>query len=230
MRQRVTPQRPMTPGARRARLGLVCLALALVTTACSVPGVYVVEQDGATGAGSGANAKFDATTYADKNWASKVVPAATKDAVEATTLLPALQADRVGASKQYGKQAGSGAPYSFLIKGSGPVTAVSSGNDVGSIQIQVAGVGKTQVNLAVGPAFVGTAVRDAVGFIEFGQFTNQIDYADAATALNSKVKATVVNTLDLSTIKGKRVTFVGAFQLLDPSSVLITPITLQVGS
>ncbi len=230
MRQRVTPQRSMTTGARRAIVGLASVALALVATACSIPGVYVVEKDGASGAASGAKAKFDPTAYADTIWASKVVPTATKDAVEAATLLPALEADSVGASKQYGKQAGSGAPYSFLIKGTGTVTAVSTGNDVGSIQVQIEGVGKTEVNLAVGPAFVGTAVRDAVGFIEFGQFTNQIDYADAATALNSKVKATVVNSLDLSSIKGKQVTFVGAFQLLDPSSVLITPITLQVGS
>ncbi|MEP7034466.1 MAG: DUF2291 domain-containing protein [Dermatophilaceae bacterium] len=216
---------------RRARLGLASIALALATTACSVPGVYVVEQGGASGgSGSGATAKFSPTAYADKVWASKVVPTATAKAVEASTLLPALRADSAAASKQYGKQAGSGAPYSFLVRGSGKVTAVSSGNEVGSIQVDVPGVGKTEVHLAVGPAFVGSAVRDAVGFIDFGQFTNQIDYADAATALNSKVKTSVVNSLALSSIKGKQVTFVGAFQLLDPSSLMITPITLQVGS
>jgi predicted lipoprotein len=230
MKRGVTQKRSFTT-ARRTRLGFASIALALAMTACSVPGVYVVEQSGASGGpGSGVAAKFNPTAYADKVWASKVVPTATADAVEASTLLTALQADRAAASKQYGKQAGSGAPYSFLVKGSGTVTAVSSGNEVGSIQVAVVGVGKTEVHLAVGPAFVGTAVRDAVGFIDFGQFTNQIDYADAATALNSKVKASVVNSLDLSTIKGKKVTFVGAFQLLDPSSMLITPITLQVGS
>jgi predicted lipoprotein len=218
-----------------ADAGRVCLVLALLImlmgmTACSVPGVYVVEKTDASGGdGSGANAKFDETAYADKIWESQVVPTAAKDAVDAATLLPALEADSAGASEQYGQQAGSGAPYSFLVKGSGTVIAVSSGNAVGSIQVEIAGAGKTKVNLAVGPAFVGTAVRDAVGFVDFGQFTNQIDYADAATALNSKVKSTVVNDLDLATIKGKQVTFTGAFQLLDPSSVLITPITLEVG-
>ncbi len=225
----VSPLRVMAVGATRAGLALAAIALVLATAACSVPGVYVVEQAGGTKApGSGADAKFDPTAYADKIWDTKVVPTATDDAVEAATLLPALQADSVAASEQYGKQAGSGAPYAFLVKGSGTVVAVSKGNEVGSITVEVADVGKTEVNLAVGPAFVGTAVRDAVGFIEFGQFTNQIDYADAATALNSKVKATVVSGLDLTTIKGNQVTFTGAFQLLDPSSVFITPITLQV--
>lgn len=227
--RRPDPQGVLTAGARRAGFALACLAVAVAAAACSVPGVYVVEQSGASGAPkSGEVAKFDPTVYAEKIWDAKVVPTATLDAVEATTLLPALQADAVGASKQYGKQAGSGAPYAFLVKGSGTVTAVSKGNEVGSIQVDVPGVGKTEVNLAVGPAFVGTAVRDAVGFIDFGQFTNQIDYADAATALNSKVKTTVVSGLDLKAIKGKQVTFAGAFQLLDPTSVLITPITLQV--
>ncbi len=221
--------RPLSAVMRRAGLTLVSATLVLVSTACSVPGVYVVES-GSSNAAARAKARFDPAAYADSVWDSKVVPTATKDAVAASTLLPALRADPTAASKQYGKQAGSGAPYSFLVKGSGTVVAVSSGNDVGSIQLDVDGVGKTEVHLAVGPAFVGTAVRDAVGFIDFGQFTNQIDYADAATALNKKVKTSVVNRLDLSSIKGKRVTFVGAFQLLDPSSVMITPITLQVGS
>ena len=229
MKRGVTHQRSFIT-ARRTRLSIASIALALATTACSVPGVYVVEGTGATGGAGAANTKFDPTAFVDGIWASKVVPTAAKDAIEAATLLPALKADPTGASKQYGKQAGTGAPYSFLVKGSGTVTAVSSGTEVGSIQVDVAGVGKTEVHLAVGPAFVGTAVRDAVGFIDFGQFTNQIDYADAATALNAKVKASVVNSLDLTTIKGKQVTFVGAFQLLDPSSVMITPITLQVGS
>ncbi len=226
---RVTAQRLMAVGGTRVGLALAAIALVLATAACSVPGVYVVEQAGGTKTpGSGADAKFDPTAYAEKIWDAKVVPTANEDAVDAATLLPALQADSVGASEQYGKQAGSGAPYAFLISGSGTVTAVSKGNEVGSIEVEVADVGKTDVHLAVGPAFVGTAVRDAVGFIDFGQFTNQIDYADAATALNTKVKTTVVSGLDLSTIKGKQVTFTGAFQLLDPSSVLITPITLQV--
>ncbi|WP_285571905.1 DUF2291 family protein [Actinoallomurus iriomotensis] len=216
---------------RRLLIPIVLLAIAGPLTACSkVPGVYVVEKPGGAGSGAGGAKKFNATSYADGVWSSKVVPAAQQGAVDAATLLPALRADQNGASARYGKQAGAGSPYSFLVKGTGTVTGTSTGNAVGSIQVKVPGVGKTDVNLAVGPAFVGTAVRDAVGFIKFGQFTNQIDYADAATALNAKVKATVVNGVDLKSIKGKKVTFTGAFQLLAPSSVMVTPITLAVAS
>jgi hypothetical protein len=40
--------------------------------------------------------------------------------------------DKAAASKQYGKQTGSGSPYSFLVKGSGTVTEVDNNAAVGS--------------------------------------------------------------------------------------------------
>ncbi|WP_141585142.1 DUF2291 family protein [Actinomadura sp. WMMA1423] len=214
--------------ARGLRVPAVVMLVLSLAGCSGVPGVYVVEKAGRASSGAGGGGKFNATAYAEQVWASKVVPTAQKNAQDAATLLPALRADQQGAGARYGKQAGAGSPYSFLIKGTGTVKDVTSGNAVGSIQLDVPGAGKTDVNLAIGPAFVGTAVRDAVGFIGFGQFNNQIDYADAAAALNNKVKTTVVRGLDPASVKGKKVTFTGAFQLVAPSSVMITPITLEV--
>ena len=60
------------------------------------------------------------------------------------------------------------------------------------------------VSVQVGPR--SRARRsDAVGFIEFGQFVNQVEYADAATALNNQVKAQVLEDLDPASLKGKKV-------------------------
>lgn len=223
------------PPRRGAPAKLVSPGLALVLgvslTACSgIPGIFVIEKPGASATGAGRAKKFDATAYADRVWVSKVVPAARKNAVDAATLLPALRKDQKAAGTRYGKRSGAGSPYSFLIKGTGTVTGVTNTSGAGSIRLKVAGAGKTDVNLAIGPAIVGTAIRDAVGFIKFSGFTNQIDYANVATALNNKVKKTVLNDLDRGSIKGKKVTFTGAFQLLTSSSVMITPITLEVGS
>ena len=66
---------------------------------------------------------------------------------------------------------------------------------------------------------------DAAGFITFNQFVNQVDYADAATALNNQVKAKVLK--GLGDLEGKRVSFTGAFTFLAPSVVTVTPIRLQ---
>jgi ABC-type glutathione transport system ATPase component len=70
------------------------------------------------------------------------------------------------------------------------------------------------VSLQVGPAINGTAIRDAAGFINFNQFVNQVDFADAATALNSEVKAKVLKGIDPKSLKGKKVSFTGAFTAL----------------
>ena len=221
-------RRGLPPGLLRP---VVALVLGVSLTACSgIPGVFVIEKPGASATGAGGGEKFDAAAYADRIWASKVVPTARKNAVDATTLLPALRKDQKAAGARYGERAGTGSPYSFLIKGSGTVTGVSNTSGAGSMQLDVKGAGKTDVNVAIGPAIVGTAIRDAVGFIKFSGFTNQIDYANVATALNTTVKKTVLKGLDRDSIKGKKVTFTGAFQLLSPSSVMITPITLEVGS
>jgi len=215
------------PVRRRTLLRSVpVLATLVAVAACSgVPGLYVVERAGQAAAGP---AKFDATTYVDGIWDSKVVPTVTAGAVPADKLLPALRKDQKTASTTYGRQSGSGAPYAFMVKGTGKVTEVDENGAVGTLRVNVPGAG-SDINLAIGPAFVGTAIRDVVG-LDFSQFTNQLDYADAATALNAKVKNTVVDKIDLRSVKGKKVTFTGAFSVLDPSSVLVTPVTLEVAA
>jgi len=76
--------------------------------------------------------------------------------------------------------------------------------------------------------FLGTAIRDAVGFIDFSQFANQIDFADVASALNDRVRADVVKGVKPASLKGRDVTFEGAFQLLDPANIVVTPVSLSV--
>lgn len=205
----------------------VCMVVAL--SGCSgIPGVFTVESAGTDSTSSGTSQKLDPTAYVDSIWESQVVPAATDKSVDLAVLMPALAADTDAASTEYGLQPGSGAPYAFLVKGSGTVTDVSKGDAVGYITVDVPGVEGVDVALAIGPAFVSTAIRDSMDFITFNQFTNQLEYAAVSTALNAKVKSTVVNDLDPSALIGKQVDFTGSFQLIDPTRILITPITLTV--
>jgi predicted lipoprotein len=214
----------------RAHLGgaIAVVVLVLLTACAGIPGIYVVDRPGAPGQSDAS--KFNADTYVEGIWASKVLPAVQANAVPATTLLPALVSDTKATSQKYGHQAGTGSPYSFLVKGTGTVTQVDDNGAVGTMTVKIAGVDKIDVSIAIGPAIVSTAVRDAVGFIDFSQFVNQLDYADVATALNTKVKTTVVSSIDPKTIKGKKVAFSGAFQSVIPSTVNITPVTLKVVS
>ena len=201
------------------------LVLALIGVGgCSVPGLwkYVAENDEAA-AGDGA---FNAVSYVGGIWESQVLPTVQERAVDATVLLPAIAADSKAATTTYGVASASGGSPSFLIKGSGPVTAVDAESPNGVITVSVAGA---QVKMVTGPVIIGTALRDAVGFIKFSDFINQIDFANVATQLNAKVKTDVSTTVTLDdSLVGKTLSFAGAFTLLSPTDITVVPTSLSV--
>jgi predicted lipoprotein len=201
--------------------------LVVPLAACSrVPGVYVYETDGQ--AASGAKAA-DARSYVAGTWASKIVPTVHDKATDVVTVAAAIDKDAEAAGKQYGHQAGTGSPYAFMVTGSGTVTKVDKSVPTGPVTVEVprAGGKPLTVTIATGPVIAGTAVRDAVGFIAFGDFTNQIEYANVANEINDKVKTDVVAKTDLK--QGAKVTFHGAFSALAPGSVFLVPTELEVG-
>ena len=220
---------------RNAAVTLKFLAAALAVTAalsgCArVPGVYTyVSSEQAATTGPDGAAAFDATAYVAGIWQSKVLPTVEKDAVDATTLLPALAADQAGASEQYGTQAGTGSPYAFLVRGRGKVVKIDAESPSHPATLEVEGLtGKVAtVQVVTGPAIAGTALRDAVKFVKFSDFVNQLDYADVGTALNTTVKQEVLAGLDPASLVGTTVDFEGAFSLVAPGSVLIVPTRLE---
>jgi predicted lipoprotein len=217
--------------ARRQILAvLVSLTAVLSMSACArVPGIYVYERSGSKGGGS--SAVFDPKTYVDGIWAPKIVPTVHEKAVDVTTLSAAIAQNPDAAGKKYGHQAGTGSPYAYLAKGSGTVTKVDTSAPTGPVTVRVpAPNGKNAVTVTVitGPVIAGTALRDGVGFISFGDFTNQIAYAEVANQINAKVKTEVTSKLDLKTLTGKKVTFYGAFSALIPGQIQLVPTELQV--
>ena len=225
-------ERGAAPMHRRSALagGLLLLALA----GCSkVPGVYAVEgADSSAPAGQGGShpgAAFDAEGYVAEIWTQKVVPTLTSSAHDADAVLAALRKDPAEAGRSLGRQAGTGSPFTYAVTGSGTVLAVesSSAGHTASVDLDP-GDGTADLKIALGPAFLGTAVRDALPFIDFSQFTNQLDYADVATALNQRVSTEVVNDKDPASLKGRHLQFTGAFAALDPRSVIVTPVSLEV--
>jgi predicted lipoprotein len=173
---------------------------------------------------AGTTDQFDAAGYAAKAYDSKVVPSIRKNAVELPVLLEKLRQDQQAASEKYGNQVGSGS-YTFAVRGEG----VAGSPDSGLLPVRVEGVpSDTTVSVQIGPAINGTALRDAVSSITFDQFLNQVQYADAGTALNDEMKKRVLADLDRDSLEGKRVRFVGAFSMLTPETVTITPTRLEV--
>jgi predicted lipoprotein len=89
--------------------------------------------------------------------------------------------------------------------------------------------GNADVILQIGPVIKDTGVRDALEFISFTDFTNQLEFARLSNAFNKKVNAAVLSGLDRENLMGKRIAFHGVFtQLQDSDLVRITPVVLEV--
>jgi predicted lipoprotein len=199
---------PRLVGAIVCALVLVALALDTTTRSDKAPRV--------TG-----RVAFDPAAYGSKTY-PKVVSEVEKRAIPVTDLVPALEKDADAAGEQHGVRQGS-SPYNFAVTGEG----VAGNAEGGLLPVKVKGLEDANVALQIGPALNGTALRDVVGFITFNQFINQVDYADAATALNNQVKAKVLKGIDPASLEGKTVRFTGAFTLLVPNAITVTPVGLE---
>jgi len=211
------------------RTAALSLVAALAAGCSKVPGVYVYEKDGqapAAKAGGGADPK----SYVTDNWASKIVPTVHDKAVDITTVAAAIAEDPAAAGRRYGHQSGTGSPFAYLVKGEGTVTDVDTSVPTGPVTVEIDQKGgkPLKLTIATGPVIAGTAIRDAVGFIAFGDFTNQIDYADVANQINNRVKTDVLAKVDVKGAKGKKVAFYGAFSALSPGTMFVVPTELSL--
>lgn len=206
------------PVVIRSVLGLALLAAIAATTT-------TVAADDKNAATAGQHV-FDAAEYAKAKYDSEVVPAIAGHAVAITELVPQIIADPEKAGAKYGHHDGATSPYAYPVTGTGVAGTVQGTLLPLTIDGLPSGV---QVMLQIGPAINGTALRDATGLIGFGDFLNQMEYANASTELNTKVKAEVLAGFDAAAAAGKTVTFTGAFSYGSNHAVLqVTPVKLEV--
>lgn len=166
--------------------------------------------------------QFNSETFGAENF-SVVQEHIVDRAVDAATLDAAITADPKAAATDYAVPS-SGGPV-FSVKFTGVVGEGKSG----IYEVKVDGVADALlIRIQTGPAINGTELRDATGDIQFGQFKNQIDYQNAASALNEELKTQVLSSVDNTDLTGKTVEVVGAFTLVNPAGWLITPVKLSV--
>jgi predicted lipoprotein len=216
----LTPsRRNKGPGLSRTRL--IWLAIVVIALVGLSRGVKVVGIDSAAGANPAA---FSAVDFGKSEF-PKVQEAITKRAVPAPTLATALAANSADATQKYGIADPGGLGPEMAVSFTGVVGAGTNG----VYTVTVAGVpADLVIRVQTGPAINGTDLRDAAGTITFGQFTNQIDYQNAGSALNDQLKQQVLSKIDASNLTGKTISVVGAFELINPKGWLVTPVTLSV--
>jgi predicted lipoprotein len=89
--------------------------------------------------------------------------------------------------------------------------------------------GNGDITLQIGPVIKDTGIRDALSFISFTDFTNQLEFARLSNAFNKKVNSVVLSSLDRENLMDKCIAFKGVFtQLQDSDLVRVTPVIIEV--
>lgn len=208
-------RRKLSPGARR---GVWAGAILLVILGITL-GTKVVPNDDALAQGT---VVFDKEIFGAEQF--PIVQQAVSDrAVDAVTLAGAIAEDSDAAAAQYAVTSSGGPVYSVTFTG-----LVGEGQS-GIFEIDVSELpDEPVIRLQTGPAINGTELRDATGEIQFGEFRNQIDYQDAASALNDEMKEQILADIDHAALEGRVVTVTGAFTLVNPAAWLVTPVEVHV--
>lgn len=175
---------------------------------------------------------FNAKKYVDKIWDSRVAPYYHDAAHPLPAVLAALAKDKDAAGKAFGHQSNpGGSPWTFVVSGSGVVESVNTASRHGELVVKVGAPDHpVDVTLQIGPVVFGTAVRDALPFIAFGDFVNQIQYAEVSRALNDRAVASAAQGLSAKPAPGQDIAFSGA--MIDPAEaggVVVTPVEIHLG-
>ncbi len=210
---------PVRPAPARSRRPLILAAVVAVVLAGIALDTKVVRIGSAEDT---RKAGFSPEAYGTETF-PKVQAAVEAKAVDAPTLAAAIAADKAAATKQYGVPAGTGSVFSVTF--TGVVGEGKSGIYAVAAEGMPEGVG---IRMQTGPAINGTDLRDATGEIQFGQFTNQIEFQNAGSAINKEMKKQVLDAIDTASLSGKTVKVTGVFRLVNPKNWLVTPVRLEV--
>lgn len=185
---------------------------------------------------------FTGEDYVAGIWDDQVLPAYDEEAQDLGPLLELIEQDEDAAIEQFGHRSGTG-PYAFMVRGEAQVVTLDTSSRSGTVVLDLTPTdGAPDVEMAIGPLVKVSqrgAVRDAVGFIEYGTFTNQQEFADVATAMGERITSMIaaalglddieaVREMDPAQIEGKTVQFVGAISLDGAPEITVVPVRLSV--
>jgi len=172
---------------------------------------------------------FDAASYVEENWDNRVLPEIKDRAIELDAIVQGLRDNKDNTCRKYGIRKEETSPYSFMIKGHFSIREVNRASSAGLLLLDLPDVsGKGYCAVQIGPVIKKSMIRDSLDFIQFGDFSNQIEFANISRELNFYVRDNIVNVLDDSWSSGMKVNLYGAFTMNNDGGVLITPVILEL--
>lgn len=217
-------------GTRLARLRLLPLLAVVLSLHLVGCRILTIEEDRLARERRSEN--FDAAAYVDAVWENGVVAYADDVAQPIGEVLAASRQDLEATGREFGRQAGLGSPWTFLVHGEGTVRSANDTSRAGSLTLELSGASPSEaVTLLTGPVVPGTSIRDALPSMQFNDFANQIAFAEVGNALTGRALEAVTPALDGLDV-GARLRFLGAFSIASAGeAVTITPLRVEpVGS
>ena len=190
--------------------------------------------------------KFDPKAFVDEIWESKVIPTINEKAVDLSLVLGKIKPDDSGftsidslipITNNYGLIT-VGEAHVYIVRGQGKVVNVNTETSIGTLELLLDGYsGPIKVKFYIGPRIPSdeSSVRDAVGFINFGDFREQTEYGKVALEINKRSMAQVNLTPNKDSLQGKMISFHGVFMIrtfnltkIDMKEIKIVPIQIDI--
>lgn len=199
------------------------LGMALGSTGC-VKVVKIGEEGALTG-----NVEFNASDNVSDMWDAAVENIEEK-AVDLPTFLTEANGDLSSLVDQYGKYSmGTSGTISYAVKGTGVVEEVNQEKKAGYMTVKLDDYdGGEIIKIQIGSIYKGSSTRDTLDIVNFGDYTNQQDWAAVSQELHTMIDTNVIQTADPASLVGKTIDFTGTFSVEGNDELLITVVRLDV--
>lgn len=167
--------------------------------------------------------------HAREIWDDQVIPAVKAHLVPLAELRAKQEQDENAAGEDHGlRPEGEANPWNFAVSGSGVIIEAKTQSRAAKLQVDTTGDGAPDVTVQLGPVIRGTAIRDAMPFLIFTNYRDQIEFAKLAGGLNAMANERL--TIPETDVTGQSVSFEGVFTYKNRTTKPeIVPTTLQFG-
>lgn len=167
---------------------------------------------------------FMPESFVDEIWTDRLLPTVKQNAVDLNELLSKFQITNDGLvdsstltpiAEEFGIIT-IGQAHVYPVRGRGRVVSVDRNQSTGVMEVEIHGYdGPSTIQLFIGSRIPSddSSVRDAVGFIQFGDFRDQTQFGQVAGEINRRIIREILNPIDFNEIVEKEIEFYGAFTI-----------------
>lgn len=180
---------------------IILLILLLIFFGCKI--VYHGEKKKETVKEGKVYFDADLKNYVEMHWDEKIYPFIINNSIDIHTVLNDVNENTDEAVKKYGhREETEGNPWNFIVKGKGKILNIDASSANGKITIDLSPFdNKEDLIIQIGPMVKGDSLRNAIDFITFDQFKNQLEFGDLSNELKNKSKLKVLKELGFNSFE-----------------------------